>query len=78
MIVDCDSCQARGPSCSDCVVTFLLGPPAFYSLLRGQTRERLLETVAENDDLRAVRHAEQNAPSGFRQRLRAQELLARV
>jgi hypothetical protein len=29
VIVDCDSCQARGPSCSDCVVTFLLGPPAW-------------------------------------------------
>jgi len=27
VIVDCDSCQVRGPSCADCVVTFLLGPP---------------------------------------------------
>lgn len=27
MIVDCDTCQVRGRSCADCVVTFLLGPP---------------------------------------------------
>lgn len=24
--VDCASCQARGPACSDCVITALLGP----------------------------------------------------
>ena len=29
LIVDCGSCQVRGPSCSDCVMTVLLGvqPP---------------------------------------------------
>ncbi|HET7901903.1 MAG TPA: hypothetical protein VFL59_12000 [Candidatus Nanopelagicales bacterium] len=27
MIIDCDSCAARGPACGDCVVTVLLGPP---------------------------------------------------
>ncbi len=27
MIVDCDTCVARGPACGDCVVTVLLGPP---------------------------------------------------
>jgi len=25
--VDCDDCVARGPACSDCVVTVLLGSP---------------------------------------------------
>lgn len=25
--VDCDNCVARGPACSDCVVTVLLGSP---------------------------------------------------
>lgn len=25
--IDCDTCLARGPACSDCVVTVLLGPP---------------------------------------------------
>jgi hypothetical protein len=27
MMIDCDSCAARGPACGDCVVTFLLGAP---------------------------------------------------
>ena len=26
MHVDCGSCRARGPACSDCVITALLGP----------------------------------------------------
>lgn len=25
MIIDCDSCQVRGPACDDCVVSALLG-----------------------------------------------------
>jgi len=28
VLIDCDTCQARGPACGDCVVTVLLGPPA--------------------------------------------------
>jgi hypothetical protein len=31
VIVDCDTCQVRGPSCADCVVTFLLGPPEWLA-----------------------------------------------
>ena len=31
MIVDCDTCVARGPACGDCVVTFLLGPPDWWA-----------------------------------------------
>ena len=27
MIVDCDGCAVRGPACSDCVVSVLLGMP---------------------------------------------------
>lgn len=27
MRIDCDSCVARGPGCTDCVVTLLLGAP---------------------------------------------------
>ena len=27
LLVDCDTCLARGPSCGDCVVSVLLGPP---------------------------------------------------
>lgn len=26
MIIDCDSCEVRGPACTDCVVTFLTIP----------------------------------------------------
>ncbi len=32
MIVDCDTCVVRGPSCGDCVVTFLLGPPEGWAV----------------------------------------------
>ena len=27
LVIDCDSCLARGPACGDCVVTCLLGAP---------------------------------------------------
>ena len=27
MLIDCDTCQVRGPACGDCVVTVLLGAP---------------------------------------------------
>jgi hypothetical protein len=27
MIIDCDSCEVRGPACGDCVVSVLLGTP---------------------------------------------------
>jgi hypothetical protein len=26
VLIDCDTCQVRGPACGDCVVTVLLGP----------------------------------------------------
>ncbi len=28
MLIDCETCAARGPGCGDCVVTVLLGTPA--------------------------------------------------
>lgn len=27
MLIDCDVCEVRGPACSDCVVSVLLGVP---------------------------------------------------
>jgi len=27
MLIDCDTCIARGPGCRDCVITVLLGDP---------------------------------------------------
>ena len=32
MVIDCETCVARGPACGDCVVTFLLGPPDVLAL----------------------------------------------
>jgi len=32
MLIDCDTCQVRGPACRDCVVSVLLGPPAELEL----------------------------------------------
>ena len=32
MLIDCDTCTARGTGCADCVVTVLLGaPPGWHS-----------------------------------------------
>lgn len=28
MIIDCDACAVRGPACTDCVVSVLLGAPS--------------------------------------------------
>jgi hypothetical protein len=30
MLIDCDACAARGPACTDCVVSVLLGGPPAY------------------------------------------------
>ncbi len=38
MIIDCDTCRARGPHCQDCVVTFLLGQPGRVQLDREERR----------------------------------------
>lgn len=39
--VDCDSCVARGPACSDCVVTVLLGSPQHGVDLDGDEQQAL-------------------------------------
>ena len=31
MLIDCDTCTARGAGCADCVVTVLLGAPPGWS-----------------------------------------------
>jgi len=31
VIVDCDTCVARGPACGDCVVTSLFGLPEWWA-----------------------------------------------
>jgi hypothetical protein len=43
--VDCDTCSVRGPACSDCVITFLLGaPPSGVQI--GQEERRAIEALA--------------------------------
>ncbi|MGI3784164.1 MAG: hypothetical protein ACRYG2_25675 [Janthinobacterium lividum] len=39
--VDCDSCSARGPACTDCVVTVLLGIPGPRVDLDGDEQQAL-------------------------------------
>jgi hypothetical protein len=52
MLIDCDTCTARGTGCTDCVVTVLLGaPPGWQSVdpvvvpMTGRSRT----TVPEGD-----------------------------
>jgi hypothetical protein len=40
MIIDCDSCAVRGPACSDCVVSVLLGTPSATSEVELDGAER--------------------------------------
>jgi hypothetical protein len=39
--VDCDTCTARGPACTDCVVTVLLGLPGPRVDLDGDEQQAL-------------------------------------
>ncbi len=39
--VDCDSCSARGPACTDCVVSVLLGIPGPRVDLDGDEQQAL-------------------------------------
>jgi hypothetical protein len=39
--VDCDTCSARGPACTDCVVTVLLGLPGPRVDLDGDEQQAL-------------------------------------
>ena len=41
MLIDCDSCRVRGPSCGDCVVTVLLGAPPEGVWLDPEERDAL-------------------------------------
>ena len=45
MLIDCDSCTARGLACDDCVVSVMLGPVAGLEL--DDTEHRALQALAE-------------------------------
>ena len=57
MLIDCDTCTARGTGCTDCVVTVLLGaPPGWQSVdpvVPMTTRARTGDAAATVDDLTA-------------------------
>lgn len=65
MVIDCDSCEVRGPAaCGDCVVSVLIGPPrgvelddehrAALDVLAGSGLVPPLRLVAPPDGRRAV------------------------
>jgi hypothetical protein len=56
MLIDCDTCTARGTGCADCVVTVLLGaPPGWQSVdpvvvpMTGRTRAAVSEGKATGE-----------------------------
>ena len=56
MLIDCDTCTARGTGCADCVVTVLLGaPPGWQSTdpvvvpMPGARQERAAAALAAED-----------------------------
>jgi hypothetical protein len=54
MLIDCDSCAARGTGCGDCVVTVLLGAPPGWQgvdpvVVPMTARSRTPEPVAAED-----------------------------
>ena len=45
MLIDCDSCTARGPACDDCVVSVMLGPVSGVEL--DDAEHRALQVLAD-------------------------------
>jgi hypothetical protein len=68
--VDCDRCIARGPACSDCVISVLLEPPAELVNLDSDDRAALSALADQGlvPPLRlipAVRSANATSPPGW-------------
>jgi len=55
LVVDCDTCVARGPGCPDCVVTVLLGMPA-PRLRIEHSSVRALDVLARSGLVPPLRH----------------------
>lgn len=47
MLIDCDTCQVRGPACRDCMVSVLLGPPTELGLELDDVERAAIEALAE-------------------------------
>jgi hypothetical protein len=54
MLIDCDTCTARGTGCADCVVTVLLGAPPGW-----QTDDPVVVSLAERTPGPAARVEEE-------------------
>ena len=52
--VDCGTCRARGPACSDCVISVLLGPMSEEVLLDDQ-EQAALQVMADSGLLPPLR-----------------------
>ena len=62
MVIDCDTCEVRGPACADCVVSVLLGPPPELEL--DVTERNALNVLADSGlvpPLRLVRGERRSA-----------------
>jgi hypothetical protein len=60
--VDCGTCRARGPACSDCVVSVLLGPMPDALVLDGQ-EQAALQAMAESGLLPPLRLVRSQPPA---------------
>ena len=65
MVIDCDTCAARGPACTDCVVTFLLGPDTRSQELPGE-EVAALAVLADSGLVPPLRLVPREAPAPWR------------
>ena len=55
MTVDCTRCVARGPACTDCVISVLLGVPGEQSPALDAEEQRVLGLMADSGLLPPLR-----------------------
>lgn len=60
--VDCGNCRARGPACSDCVISVLLGPMSEEVLLDDQ-EQAALQVMADSGLLPPLRLVQSTPPA---------------
>lgn len=63
MIIECDSCAARGDACADCVVTVVLGAPA-GGLEVDAVEQVALRSLADAGLVPRLRHQPRVPPLG--------------
>lgn len=66
MIVDCDTCEVRGRSCGDCVISALLGvPDATAPPILSDEEQRVLGLFADSGLLPPLRLVAPLAPPAW-------------